>query len=253
MRRHTGRRDRPAEDPSHPGRKVSSADRERPASRRRVRSRPAIRARERRTAPTSTAPRDRHGPAGRSRAGDAASPLLLGAEDRAISVITVSELLHGVHRAQGAVRARLRAFVEHLLAGLEAIPITEPVARVHAYIWADLAGRGQQIGARDLWISATALAGPGIASRVSAGTSERDPRSRATSNLAGSLGILRTLGWGDDGRRRRGDLLHPLRPSRHALPSAACVRFKGLSVMTFLLRTFPALWVRVRTETAQSG
>ena len=117
---------------------------------------------------------------------DAASPLLLGAEDRAISVITVSELLHGVHRAQGAVRARLRAFVEHLLAGLEAIPITEPVARVHAYIWADLAGRGQQIGARDLWISATALAhGLGIASRVSAGTSERDPRSRATSNLAG--------------------------------------------------------------------
>jgi tRNA(fMet)-specific endonuclease VapC len=48
---------------------------------------------------------------------------LLGDEDRAISVITVSELLHGVHRADGATRARRRAFVEHILFGLEAIPI----------------------------------------------------------------------------------------------------------------------------------
>lgn len=89
---------------------------------------------------------------------------LLGDEDRAISVITVSELLHGVHRAQGAIRARRRAFVEHILAGLEAIPITEPVARVHADIWSDLAGRGQAIGAHDLWIAATALAhGLGVA------------------------------------------------------------------------------------------
>jgi len=44
----------------------------------------------------------------------------------------VSELLHGVLRASGAIRARRRAFVEHALAGLQAIPITEPVARVHA-------------------------------------------------------------------------------------------------------------------------
>ena len=90
----------------------------------------------------------------------------LGDEDRAISVITVSELLHGVNRAQGAIRARRRAFVEHVLAGMEAIPITEPVARVHADIWADLTGRGQGIGAHDLWIAATALAhGLGVATR----------------------------------------------------------------------------------------
>jgi tRNA(fMet)-specific endonuclease VapC len=82
----------------------------------------------------------------------------LGDEERAISVITVSELLHGVLRASGAVRARRRAFVEHLLAGLQAIPITEAVARVHADVWADLAGRGEPIGAHDLWIAATALA-----------------------------------------------------------------------------------------------
>lgn len=82
---------------------------------------------------------------------------LLGEEDRAISVITVSELLHGVLRASGAARTRRRAFVEHVLGGLQAIPITEPVARVHADIWSDLAGRGQPIGAHGLWIGATAL------------------------------------------------------------------------------------------------
>lgn len=83
---------------------------------------------------------------------------LLGEEDRAISVITVSELLHGAHRAKGATRARRNAFVEHLLAGLQAIPITEAVARVHADIWSGLAARGELIGAHDLWIAATAIA-----------------------------------------------------------------------------------------------
>jgi tRNA(fMet)-specific endonuclease VapC len=102
--------------------------------------------------------------------GDATSDIekLVGDEDRAISVITVSELLHGVHRAQGAIRARRRAFVEHVLAGLKAIPITEAVARVHADIWADLAHRSQPVGAHDLWIAATALAhGLGVATRNS--------------------------------------------------------------------------------------
>jgi tRNA(fMet)-specific endonuclease VapC len=88
----------------------------------------------------------------------------IGTEERAISVITVSELLHGVQRAKGAQRTRRRAFVEHLLAELQAIPITETVARVHADVWARLAARGQVIGAHDLWIAATALAhGLGIA------------------------------------------------------------------------------------------
>lgn len=81
-----------------------------------------------------------------------------GDDARAISVITVSELLHGVLRANGAIRTRRRAFVEHLLAALQAIPITEPVARVHAEIWADLLARGEAIGAHDLWIAATAVA-----------------------------------------------------------------------------------------------
>ena len=90
----------------------------------------------------------------------------LGDEDRAISVITVSEMLHGVARASGEIQVRRRAFVEHLLAGIEAIPITEPVARTHAEIWADLAARGAMIGAHDLWIAATAVAhGLAVATR----------------------------------------------------------------------------------------
>jgi predicted nucleic acid-binding protein len=95
-----------------------------------------------------------------------ANPLVesaIGDEDRAISVITVSELLHGVHLATGARRTRRSAFVEHLLAELHAIPITGRVARVHADVWAQVAGRGQLIGSHDLWIAATALAhGMGI-------------------------------------------------------------------------------------------
>jgi tRNA(fMet)-specific endonuclease VapC len=90
----------------------------------------------------------------------------IGDAERAISVIAVSELLHGVHRATGAQRARRSAFVEHLLAGMRAIEITEPIARVHAEIWAQLAAKGELIGAHDLWIAATALAhGMGVATR----------------------------------------------------------------------------------------
>ncbi|MDA8067075.1 MAG: PIN domain-containing protein [Actinomycetota bacterium] len=96
-----------------------------------------------------------------------ANPLVdaaIGGEDRAISVITVSELLHGVHRADGAQRACRSAFVEHLLAGMRAFEITEQVARVHAGIWAQIAARGEVIGAHNLWIAATALAhGMGLA------------------------------------------------------------------------------------------
>lgn len=82
---------------------------------------------------------------------------VVGEQECAISVVTVSELLHGVHRSSGARRARRSAVVEHLLAGLHAIPITEPVARVHAGLWAQLAQGGESIGAHDLWIAATAV------------------------------------------------------------------------------------------------
>ena len=55
-----------------------------------------------------------------------------------------------------------------MLSGFEPLPITEPVARIHAEIWADLERRGQAVGAHDLWLAATALAhGFGIATRNS--------------------------------------------------------------------------------------
>jgi predicted nucleic acid-binding protein len=59
---------------------------------------------------------------------------------------------------------RRLAFVEHVLAGFDPIPITERVARIHADAWARLARRGEMVGAHDLWIAATALAhGLGVA------------------------------------------------------------------------------------------
>jgi tRNA(fMet)-specific endonuclease VapC len=76
----------------------------------------------------------------------------------AISVITVSELLHGVHRAGDEIRrVRRSAVVERLLGAIEQIPITPEVARVHAGIWAELQDAGMIIDAHDLWIAATAL------------------------------------------------------------------------------------------------
>jgi predicted nucleic acid-binding protein len=80
-------------------------------------------------------------------------------QEHAISVVTVSELLHGVHRAvAGARRTQRSAFVEHILAELEMLPATVEVARIHADLWAQLEARGEAIGAHDLWIAATALA-----------------------------------------------------------------------------------------------
>jgi tRNA(fMet)-specific endonuclease VapC len=83
----------------------------------------------------------------------------VGEEERAISVITLSELLHGVQRADSeARRMRRQAFVETLMAMIEPVHITSPIARVHAEIWARLEERGSVIGAHDLWIAATAIA-----------------------------------------------------------------------------------------------
>lgn len=80
-------------------------------------------------------------------------------EPVAISAITASELLHGVHRAKTvAQQARREAFVEHLLAELDIAPFDALAARVHARVWAELAARFEVIGAHDLLIAATALA-----------------------------------------------------------------------------------------------
>jgi tRNA(fMet)-specific endonuclease VapC len=80
-------------------------------------------------------------------------------EDVAISAVSASELLHGVHRARTpGQRHRRQAFIEGLLAQLPVIPFDLTVARVHASLWADLARRGVAVGERDLMIGATAIA-----------------------------------------------------------------------------------------------
>jgi predicted nucleic acid-binding protein len=90
---------------------------------------------------------------------------LAGEEEVAISAVTASELLHGVHRAKtSAQRHRRQAFVEGLVAQLPVIAFDLIVARVHASLWADLAARGAAVGERDLMIGATAIAkGYGVA------------------------------------------------------------------------------------------
>jgi tRNA(fMet)-specific endonuclease VapC len=84
-------------------------------------------------------------------------PLVI--EGKAISVISVSELLHGVHRADNAARRiRREAVVEQILGAVEQVPVDSEVARVHASVWAGLEDSGEIIEAHDLWIAATALA-----------------------------------------------------------------------------------------------
>jgi len=84
----------------------------------------------------------------------------LGETTVSIAAVTASELLHGVHRAKSpAVRMRRSAFVEALLAELPIHPFGLGEARLHAELWAELAEGGTSIGAHDLQIAATAIAG----------------------------------------------------------------------------------------------
>jgi len=79
-------------------------------------------------------------------------------DDLAISAVTASELLHGLHRARTAAqRHRRQAFVEGLLSQIPVIAFDLTVARIHASLWADLAKRGVGVGERDLMIGATAI------------------------------------------------------------------------------------------------
>jgi tRNA(fMet)-specific endonuclease VapC len=80
-------------------------------------------------------------------------------DDFFISVITASELLHGVWRAvDPVVRAKRTAFVEGILKHMPVLLIDLPVARVHAQLWADLTSKGTMIGLHDSWIAAICIA-----------------------------------------------------------------------------------------------
>jgi tRNA(fMet)-specific endonuclease VapC len=76
-----------------------------------------------------------------------------------LSVVTASELLHGVHRAtQPDVRAKRSAFVEGILERFPLLPVDLACARAHARIWAELRQAGAIIGPHDLWLAATCVA-----------------------------------------------------------------------------------------------
>ncbi len=80
-------------------------------------------------------------------------------EEAFLSVITASELLHGVHRAtHDEQRAKRAAFVEGLLQRLPLLDVDLATARAHARTWADLAAAGIRIGPHDLWLAATCIA-----------------------------------------------------------------------------------------------
>lgn len=75
-----------------------------------------------------------------------------------ISVITVSELLHGVYRADSEKRRLKReAFVEKIIETFPIYVFDLSAARIYARVWATLAKKGINIGAHDLIIAATAV------------------------------------------------------------------------------------------------
>ena len=84
-----------------------------------------------------------------------------GREEEAVflSVITASELLHGVWRAKDApTRSRRAAFVEGILSQFPMLSVDLSTARIHAQLWAELESKGRPAGAHDLWIAATCVA-----------------------------------------------------------------------------------------------
>ncbi|MCO6457534.1 MAG: PIN domain-containing protein [Pirellulaceae bacterium] len=75
-----------------------------------------------------------------------------------ISVVTASELLVGVHRADTWTRREARSrFVEALLTQFAILPVSLVVARQHAALSTELSQNGTPIGYHDAWIAATAL------------------------------------------------------------------------------------------------
>ena len=97
---------------------------------------------------------------GLERASSRLDKFILGREEEpfGISAITVSELLHGVHRADSEKRRMIReAFVEKIIEVFPVFPFDLSVARIYAGIWASLVKRGKAVGAHDLIIAATCI------------------------------------------------------------------------------------------------
>jgi len=86
--------------------------------------------------------------------------LIEGREDEpfGLSVITVAELLQGVHRADTESRRLKRsAYVEKIIELFPIYSFDVNMARIYARLWASLLNKGVQIGAHDLIIASTAI------------------------------------------------------------------------------------------------
>jgi tRNA(fMet)-specific endonuclease VapC len=76
-----------------------------------------------------------------------------------LSVITMSEMLHGLYRATDPHVLKHRGlFLETIRTRFQIIPIDYLIAERRAHITASLAKLGQSIGSDDSWIAATCLA-----------------------------------------------------------------------------------------------
>ena len=80
------------------------------------------------------------------------------AEPFGISVVSVSELLHGVHRADSETRrVKRESYVERIIELFPIYPFDLAAGRIYARIWANLARKHVSVGAHDLIIAATAI------------------------------------------------------------------------------------------------
>jgi predicted nucleic acid-binding protein len=76
----------------------------------------------------------------------------------AISVVTQSELMVGVHRANTPQRREKRLrFVQTVITNVSILPIDSQIADIHSHIVATLSELGLTIGPHDNWIAATAI------------------------------------------------------------------------------------------------
>ena len=80
------------------------------------------------------------------------------AEPFGISVVTVSELLHGVHRADSERRrVKRESYVERIIDLFPVYPFDIAAGRFYGRIWANLLRKHLFVGAHDLIIAATAI------------------------------------------------------------------------------------------------
>jgi tRNA(fMet)-specific endonuclease VapC len=80
------------------------------------------------------------------------------AEPFGISVVTVSELLHGVHRADSERRrVKRESYVERIIDLFPVYPFDLAAGRIYARVWANLLRKHLFVGAHDLIIAATAI------------------------------------------------------------------------------------------------